>query len=284
MSINMHYLSSIVQQKSLNYTLKITFYEFHSFARIEDLKADAFYCNNTYCQHTCIVENTFLNLMLGKDLEWNNLYVKNFFVTSIEKKSRKSFLVKRRNIAPSIQEINRQALCVFLCVFKKEGESINYTNRSSRLYFRREWPYARFAEKCARWKRYGTPCTGGRCTLGRHRGRLTWPRYERAPTPRRSWAQKKPAGKRKKVIVGVWQSVSESGGGPSIPALLDRVTVGRGSYTHGRTFGQLKGMKITKRLVSFFSVRPRLAEGERKGEANNRHDPSDHVLPDCTST
>ncbi|EGI66068.1 hypothetical protein G5I_05460 [Acromyrmex echinatior] len=42
-------------------------------------------------------------------------------------------------------------------------------------------------------------------------------------------------------------SVSESGGRPSIPALLDRVTVGRGRL-HSGTFGQLKEMKITKRL------------------------------------
>jgi len=55
------------------------------------------------------------------------------------------------------------------------------------------------------WKPYRTPCMGWSMHVG-FAGRLTWPRYKRAPTTRRSWARKKPAGKRKKVIVGVWHS------------------------------------------------------------------------------
>ncbi|KYN34632.1 hypothetical protein ALC56_11120 [Trachymyrmex septentrionalis] len=95
--------------------------------------------------------------------------------------------------------------------------------------------------------------------------------------------------------------VSESGGRPSIPALLDRVTVGAREL-HSGTFGRLKEMKITKRLSQsvgakcsrtmrelcgflFHDADP--LTGRKRGEAGervaatNRHD---HGLPPSDSS
>lgn len=148
-----------------------------------------------------------------------------------------------------------------LCVSRREDESINYTDLSSRLYFRRGWLLGvrreiRFQDsaKTLRDTLYGWSMDVGSAQAGLP-GRVTSARLLRGAVER----ERNRLGKRKKVIVGVWQSVSESGVGPSIPALLDHVTSWGEGELHSRTFGRPKGMKITKRrrLVSFFPVRHR---------------------------